>query len=184
MESYRVMTNMEHWQGIGLVPGEVQLSDWSDQWSSLFEEEAARITEACGEVEIRLEHVGGTSIDGARSRPMIDILLGIEHLRDSGALIEPLKQIGYRCHGENGVPGRRHFTRSVDRRCMVNLELFQLDSESWERILTLRDRLRSDANLLGQYVDLKTDLQSRFPDNPGAYQDGKAVFEESVLAGE
>ena len=67
---------------------------------------------------------------------------------------------------------------------MVNLELFQLDSESWERILTLRDRLRSDANLLGQYVDLKTDLQSRFPDNPGAYQDGKAVFEESVLAGE
>ena len=184
MESHRVMTNMEHWQRIGLVPGEVQLAEWSDHWSALFEEEAGRIAEMCSELEVRIEHVGGTSVAGSRSRPIIDILLGIEHLRDSGSLIEPLKQIGYRCHGENGVPGRRHFTRSVDRRCMVNLELFQLDSEHWARTIFLRDRLRSDTDLLKQYVDLKTDLQARFPDNPDEYQDGKAVFEESVLADE
>ena len=179
-----MMMDMEHWQGIGLVPGEVQLAEWSGHWSSLFEEESARIAEMCGELEVQIEHVGGTSIPGSRSRPTIDILLGIEHLRDSGSLIEPLKQIGYRCHGENGVPGRRHFTRSVDRRCMVNLELFQLDSEHWARTIFLRDRLRSDTDLLKQYVDLKTDLQARFPDNPDEYQDGKAVFEESVLADE
>ena len=175
---------MDLWQGIGLGPGEVVLAEWSDRWETLFEDEAARILEASGDIEVRIEHVGSTSVPGACSRPMIDILVGIEHLRDSGSLIDPFKEIGYRCHGENGVPGRRHFTRSVDRRCMVNLELYQLDSEHWQRAIVLRDRLRDDPELLRKYMDLKSDLQSRFPDNPAEYQDGKAAFEESVHAGD
>ena len=173
---------MDHWDGIGLTSSEVLLADWSAQWPTLFEEEASRIREACGESRVLIEHIGSTSVPGACSRPMIDIMIGIEHLRDSGCLIEPLKEIGYRCHGENGVPGRRHFTRSIDRRCLVNLQLFQLDSEHWSRSITLRDRLRSDQELLGRFMELKKELQSRFPDNPGEYQIGKAAFEEAIHA--
>ncbi|MDG2200108.1 MAG: GrpB family protein [Phycisphaerales bacterium] len=173
---------MDHWDGIGLTSSEVLLADWSAQWPALFDEEASRIREACGESPVLIEHIGSTSVPGACSRPMIDIMIGIEHLRDSGCLIEPLKQIGYRCHGENGVPGRRHFTRSIDRRCLVNLQLFQLDSEHWSRSMTLRDRLRSDQELLGRYMELKKELQARFPDNPDEYQVGKAAFEEAIHA--
>lgn len=184
LEQRTVTTEMEHWDNIGLTSAEVQLSDWSDHWVMLFETESDRIVAACDELDVAVEHIGSTSIPGASSRPVIDIMIGVDHIRDSGILIEPLKGIGYKCHGENGVPGRRHFTRSVDRRCLVNLQMFPVGSEHWNRAILLRDRLRSDSELLQQYIELKNELQSRFPDNPDEYQVGKAAFEESICAGD
>lgn len=175
--------DMDLWNGIGLGSREVVLADWSDAWPSLFNDEARSIQKSCKGIALELEHIGGTSVPGSRCRPVIDIMVGIEHLRDSGSLIEPLKDIGYRCHGENGVPGRRHFTRSHDQRCLVNLQMFQLNSELWNRALTIRDRLRGNSDLVLQFIEVKRDLESRYPDNPEEYQNGKATFEEWLHVG-
>lgn len=182
MECVPVTIEVGLWNEVGLEPGTVALVACTEGWPLRFEEEAARIHEACGDAIQSIEHVGGTSVPGIMTRPILDVMVGIEHLRDSGMIIDPLKAIGYKCHGENGVPGRRHFTRSVDRCCLVHIQMFPVDSDNWSDAISMRDRLRADPELARRYSELKQDLLSRFPDDPASYLEGRAAFEQTILA--
>ncbi len=170
------------WESMGLDASTVELVAWSSSLTDCFEDEANRIATACGDRLSMIEHVGSTSVPGLESRPIIDLLVGVEHIRDASECIEPLKEIGYRCHGENGVPGRRHFTRSIDRRCVVQLHMVQFDGEFWVNTIRFRDQLRSDAGLADEYAQAKKELQERFATEPAAYEEARAAFERSALA--
>ena len=169
------------WETIGLDASTVELVSWSSSLTACFDEESARVANACGDRLAMIEHVGSTSVPGLDSRPIIDLLVGVEHLRDASECIEPLKGIGYKCHGENGVAGRRHFTRSIDRRCVVQLHMVQIDGEFWSNAIRFRDLLRSDSQLADEYVQAKKELQVRFATEPSAYEEARAAFERSAL---
>jgi len=170
------------WETIGLDASTVELVSWSSSLTECFNEEAARVSDACGDRMLTIEHIGSTSVPGLDSRPIIDLLIGVEHIRDASECIEPLKAIGYKCHGENGVPGRRHFTRSIDRRCVVQMHMVQLDGEFWTNAIRFRDQLRADSQLAEEYGEAKKELQARFATEPSAYEEARTAFERSALA--
>ena len=93
-----------------------------------------------------------------------------------------MKAIGYKCHGESGVAGRRYFTRSIDRRCVVQMHMVQVDGEFWNNAIRFRDQLRSDSRLADEYVQAKKELQTRFATDPSGYEEARAAFERSALA--
>ena len=172
---------LEAWKSLGIDTTAVEFIPWSEDMEACFHDEAGRVASACAGLIMGVEHVGSTSIEKLPCRPAIDILVGVEHLREASGCIEPLKVIGYRCHGEDGVAGRRYFTRSIERRCMVKLHMVQYQSEFWNDSLKFRDLLQKDTSARQEYSEAKQELQVRFEDAPRAYELARLEYEQAAL---
>src|SRR5689334_5767641 len=70
--------------------GTVQLMDYDDQWPQLYEREAARIVRLLGNVVVRIEHVGSTSVPQLAAKPIIDVVMEVPDSRDEAAYVAPL----------------------------------------------------------------------------------------------
>lgn len=64
---------------IGLEKGKVILSEYDINWPLEFEKEKIVIQNTLTENEIRIEHIGSTSVENICAKPIIDILVGINH---------------------------------------------------------------------------------------------------------
>lgn len=170
------------WADIGLDTTSVEFRPWSSQWMECFTEEAARVMSACDGLVVAIEHIGSTAIADLPCRPIIDLLVGVDHLRDASGCIDPLKESGFRCHGENGVAGRRYFTRSIDRQCVVQLHMVQFGGDFWEDAIRFRDLLREDSTLSVEYAKAKVEMQSQYPSDAAAYDAARLAFEREALA--
>jgi len=56
-----------------------------------------------------IQHIGSTSVPGLAAKPVIDILLGVEHIPPQTSQIADLETLGYLYCGELGIPGRHYF---------------------------------------------------------------------------
>ena len=75
------------WRGSRAKPGETQgrtreygLSDYDEAWPASYEREADRIRDALGDLAVRIEHVGSTSVPGLAAKPVIDIQVSVRSL--------------------------------------------------------------------------------------------------------
>lgn len=165
--------------GLGLEPGVVRVVEYDARWPSLFAAEAERIQAAIGALALRLEHVGGTSIPGMCSKPVLDIAAGRPaeaSLRDCAAALE---RAGYAHRGERGVPGREFFCRGDPR--AYHVHLVEEDGPLWRDLLAFRDYLRKDAGVARRFADVKRELAARFPRDREGYVDAKSRHVRDVL---
>jgi GrpB-like predicted nucleotidyltransferase (UPF0157 family) len=58
-----------------VVNSTITLVDYDPEWPVLFQREADRIRAALGDLVLRIEHVGSTSVPGLAAKPIIDIVL-------------------------------------------------------------------------------------------------------------
>lgn len=65
------------------------------QWPIVYEEERHRIPEAIGLRVLAIEHIGSTAVPGLGSKPIIDIMVGVNHTTDADEYLIPLQKIGY-----------------------------------------------------------------------------------------
>lgn len=172
---------LEAWNGLGIDVTVVEFISWSADLADCFLEESSRISMACGDLIVGMEHVGSTSVKNLPCRPAIDLLVGVGHLRDASGCIELLKAIGYRCHGEDGIAGRRLFTRSIDRRCVVILHMVQVGSDFWKNSMHFRDLLRGNKILRKEYAAAKQELQAQYAGDPAAYEAARLAYEQVAL---
>src|SRR6185312_14443157 len=59
------------------APRPVKIDEPDPDWPLWYQAEAARIVEALGDVVVRIEHVGSTSVPGLPAKPIIDIDLQV-----------------------------------------------------------------------------------------------------------
>ncbi|MEE2907732.1 MAG: GrpB family protein [Planctomycetota bacterium] len=168
----------------GLEPGQVTLVAHDPAWKDLAMAELKRIHAACPERIIERAHIGSTSVEGLLARPVLDLLIGVQEMMHSGDTIQPLKGIGYRCHGEQGVPGRRLFTLARENRSLVHVHLYRVGSPLWESAIGFRDRLASDSDLAQAYDQLRSSLLETDPGDLGGYEQAKRTFEAEAMGAE
>jgi GrpB-like predicted nucleotidyltransferase (UPF0157 family) len=164
---------------LGLEPGAIRLVDYDGRWPALFAAERERILVHAGALPLTLEHVGGTSIPGMPTKPVLDIAAG----RPRGAPVHDyvlaLGRAGYEHRGERGVPGREFFCRGVPR--AYHLHLVEDGSALWRDYLAFRDHLRRDAAAARRFAEGKRTLAARFPLGRAAYTAAKSTLVEAVL---
>ena len=165
----------------GIESGLLTLVPHEASWADLAMAELDRIQEACPARIVERAHIGATSVEGLLARPVLDLLIGVQEMMHSGETIQPLKGIGYRCHGEQGVPGRRFFSLSRESRGLVHVHLYRVGSPLWESALTFRDRLRSDAALARSYDELRSGLFEADPGDLAGYEQAKRSFQEEAV---
>lgn len=163
----------------GLPDDLVILSPYSQQWPVLFGEEKQRIAEALDTLMPNIIHIGSTAVPGLTAKPIIDIAIGIENSSCRHAATCLLELIGYKGHGEKGIPGRLFFTFGDPR--TFHVHLVETHGVIWNRHILFKERLIAFPEIADAYVDLKTRLAMEFPRNRESYTLGKANFIEKTL---
>jgi len=153
--------------------------DYDANWPSQYEQEKNRILDVLGNTVADIQHMGSTSVSGLAAKPVIDILLGLEQVPPSQALVFSLETLSYLYYGELGIPGRHYFRRGVPRTHQIHL--VQVDSEFWETHLLFRDFLKAHPNARQQYEALKRKLAVEFRYDRDRYTSSKTPLIEQLL---
>lgn len=163
---------------------ELQLVEYQDTWPLQFLQVAEQLLSAVSVPRALVEHIGSTAVPGLCSKPVLDILLGVESLNDAEASIPTLATIGfvYRPEYEAQIPGRRYFVRLAGAAPRVHLHAVIRGGDLWRQHLCFRDRLRQDGELLHSYAGLKRSLAVAHAADKAAYTEAKAPFIQQVLA--
>jgi GrpB-like predicted nucleotidyltransferase (UPF0157 family) len=166
----------------------VVVVDYDPAWPRQFAALQAWLWPAVADLAVSIEHVGSTSVPALAAKPIIDLDVVVPSAERVPAIIERLAGLGYRHRGDLGVPGREAFFRPADEvvppaaRSAHQLYVCVAGIASLRNHLAVRDALRADPALAGEYGALKKELARRFPDDIDAYIEGKSELLGRILA--
>jgi GrpB-like predicted nucleotidyltransferase (UPF0157 family) len=160
--------------------GPVLIVDYNPEWPRHFDAEAAKIRAALGERALLLEHAGSTSVPGLAAKPILDIVLVVGDTRDEAAYVPPLEAAGYVLRIREPAWYEHRVLKGVDP--AVNLHVFPAGCEETERMLLMRDWLRSHDDDRELYERTKRALAQRAWKYTQNYADAKTSVVEEILA--
>jgi GrpB-like predicted nucleotidyltransferase (UPF0157 family) len=158
------------------------IEDYNPNWIVKFEEEKRHLKAIMKDKAIAIEHVGSTSVKGLGAKEIIDIMVGVQHLKDVEEFIEPLKDVGYEhiiSHAQ--FPNRRFFRKGLWRAGTHHLHAYKYGSKEWTSNLLFRDYLRTHPLVLQEYQQLKRDLAEKHHFDRVAYTEAKAPFITDII---
>jgi GrpB-like predicted nucleotidyltransferase (UPF0157 family) len=133
----------------------VELVDHDPTWAELFESERGKLTRVFDGRVVGIEHIGSTSVPELCAKPIVDVLVGLQELELSDEDIAAMQELGYEYLGEYGRPGRLFFRKQPRTH---HVHVVEHGGEHWDRQLTFRDALRTDAEERRRYDDFKRRL--------------------------
>ncbi len=175
------MSATGHWHSLGTQGGRIEIVGYNPDWPPVFEREAATIREACGPRVVEVHHVGSTSVPGLAAKPVLDIMPVAASPSDALAAVPRMTALGYRCLGENGIPGRLYFEKDVDDRDVAHVHMFPAGHPAIRMHLAFRDYLRTHPAAARDYERLKRTLAAKHRNDREAYTDAKAAFIEGII---
>lgn len=93
-----------------VVTPAVVVSPYSAEWPGLSCDIREELLDVFSSHVVAVEHIGSTSVPGLSAKPVINVLLGAQSLRDIESRIGPLGECGYayvsKCERE--IPMRRY----------------------------------------------------------------------------
>ena len=138
----------------GLERGTIRIRPHCEQWRRIYEFEEMQIRDHVSG-KFSIHHVGSTSVENLKAKPIIDILIGYGNEKDVKALADELAQIGYTFHGEHGIPGRAYFTKGSDKETYFHIGAVTITHDGYGTDLKIRDELRTNIVLRRKYERYK-----------------------------
>lgn len=174
---------------LGLKRNTVKLVPYDPAWKAYSEESIATLSSIFGDVAVEIRLIGGAAIPNIKSKPVLDIMVGVRALNDVKPLFGALEAAGYirkpendsetkfflyanlPMGGSNADPERRtHYVHIVVHGQTI-----------WNSFGAFCDCLREDYEIARRYEQLKEALAVRYPEDRRAYTMGKSEFVRRVL---
>ena len=168
---------------LGLKRGTVKLVPYSSQYSELFATEKKLLLELLADKAIAIEHIGSTAVPGLSSKPIIDMILGLDSIKSTriNQLIPLLEKVGY--HYMHDFSGRHFLAKGPESNRTHHLNLVvHNDPIQWQEKIQFRELLIANPDLRQAYQDKKLELQSQFANNRQQYTKRKSEFIQSLIA--
>lgn len=158
-----------------VVAKKVEVVPYDPAWPTRFEELQLHLLSILSGQDVRVEHVGSTSVPGLAAKPILDIDVVLQNGTDFEQVKAALELNGYHHIGDLGISGREAF-KYDDKPQLMSHHLYVLpeNSEELKRHLTFRDWLRSHPEDREAYAQVKLAAAQKFPDDIGAYIDAKS----------
>jgi GrpB-like predicted nucleotidyltransferase (UPF0157 family)/8-oxo-dGTP pyrophosphatase MutT (NUDIX family) len=161
---------------------QVDVVPYAPAWPRLYRAEAASLAALLGDELVEIHHVGSTSVPGLVAKPIVDILPVVRDIERIDALNDLLLAAGYTPKGENGIPGRRYFSKDATGARRVHVHAFAAGHPEIARHLDFAAYLRAHPADAAAYADLKRELAQRFPHDTAGYTDAKSEFIRAIDA--
>lgn len=149
---------------------------YDDNWNILYEQEKAILQNTLGDIIVRIEHFGSTSVPGLAAKPIIDIMILVNDIGVVDKYNEKMSAAGYGVRGEHGIQGRRYFVRFKPDNSgnhSHHIHIYRQDRQSAKDELMFRDYLRINPEARQLYNDLKLTLSKQYYTDPLGYMEGK-----------
>jgi GrpB-like predicted nucleotidyltransferase (UPF0157 family)/8-oxo-dGTP pyrophosphatase MutT (NUDIX family) len=161
---------------------QVEVVPYAPAWPRLYQAEAASLAALLGEELVEIHHIGSTSVPGLAAKPIVDILPVVREIGRIDALNDLLLAAGYVPKGENGIAGRRFFSKDGTGARRVHVHLFAAGHPEIARHLDFVAYLRAHPAEAAAYAELKRELAGRFPGDPAGYTEAKSEFIRAIDA--
>jgi GrpB-like predicted nucleotidyltransferase (UPF0157 family) len=157
----------------------IEVVPYRAEWPAIAAREIQRLARELGPLVVAFEHFGSTSVPRCEAKPILDILVGVPEWPPSAAVTAAIEKLGYENCGEAGVPGRLYMRARGGTPVNLAVTLFQ--GPVWRNNLLVRDLLRSEPQLLKDYINEKHSALRAGCNTLLSYSRHKAAFMERLL---
>lgn len=166
---------------IGLNKNLVTVYPYDPTWADEYAKEEKILKQLLKDFDVRIEHVGSTSIPGLSAKPIIDIAIGSKTEEILFQVAKCLEDAGYDMlnayedRGEilarKGAPEcRTHY---------IHIQL--LGSEYWNEFVYFKKYLLDHPESVKEYQKLKEELSVKYADERKKYTAAKNEFITNIL---
>ena len=154
---------------------------YDKNWKTNFIAIKNKLSAVLGDLALRIEHVGSTSIEGCFSKPIIDIDVVIENYSVLNTVILKLEQIGYNHKGDMGIKDREVFEFVGEESfCEHHLYVCTKYSSELKRHIGFRDYLRANPKEVEIYSNIKIEGARLYANDIEEYMKYKSYFIKKV----
>jgi GrpB-like predicted nucleotidyltransferase (UPF0157 family) len=162
------------------LSGRIEIREYEPEWPSLYEREEARIRAVLGDRVLRVEHAGSTSVPGLPAKPIVDIVLEVPDSADEPAYVPDLEAAGYVLRIREPESFEHRLFKGPDTN--INLHVFTAGCPETDRMLLLRDWLRTNAADRELYAAAKRELAARDWKYVQQYADAKTDVVAEIIS--
>jgi GrpB-like predicted nucleotidyltransferase (UPF0157 family) len=90
----------------------VEILEYDPVWPRRFRTQGERLRQALGNVALRIDHIGSTSVPGLAAKPIIDIQVSVGGFEPLHVFRDPLEALGYIFRADNVDRTKRYFRES------------------------------------------------------------------------
>jgi hypothetical protein len=94
----------------------IHIADYDPAWPARFRALGAELRAALGDVAVRIDHIGSTSVPGLAAKPVIDVQVTVERLEPAGPFRVPLERLGLVYRSDNTERTERYFREAPGER--------------------------------------------------------------------
>ncbi|WP_281255132.1 GrpB family protein [Paenibacillus herberti] len=157
------------------------MQPWTPDWAQRYRQEEAQLSILLGADIIAIHHIGSTSVPAiGYAKPIIDLLAVVRELEAVERHDAALAEFGYEAKGENGIPGRRFYSKGGEVRSH-HLHVFKEGAREIDLHLHFKHYLSAHPERACAYGELKLELMRRWPDDRKLYQEGKQPFVNELV---
>jgi len=154
---------------------------WTEEWTTQYFEEEKKLKSIFNREMIGIYHIGSTSIPSIGfAKPIIDILIVVRDIEKVDLHNDKILSEGYESRGENGIAGRRYFSKGQEKRTH-HVHIYQEGNKNIKIQLDFKEYLIKYPKVAKSYGDLKIKLANQFPNDSHKYQDSKENFVNELV---
>ncbi len=165
---------------MGLKVGTVKLEKYDFNWANEFNEEKEILFKIFGDIAIKIEHIGSTSIEGLSAKPIIDIAIAVNKLEDFEKVKSYFEKEPYSIK-ENSVNDEILVRKGSEDNRTHFIHIMELNSKRYQDTIIFRDYLKYNIDTLKAYEKLKKDLANKYSNNRKMYTASKNDFIQKVI---
>jgi GrpB-like predicted nucleotidyltransferase (UPF0157 family) len=172
----------------------IVITPYQERWVREFREAGTALRAVLGDLALRTDHIGSTSVPGLAAKDYIDVQVTVADLSKADTVAEALGAAGYRisAHTEDHRPPgdthpaehwRKRLCREPEGVRRTHIHIRAAGHANQRYALLFRDFLRANPLAAGGYERAKVALSRLHPDNSEAYYDVKDPICDVIMAG-
>lgn len=116
---------------IGVAINQVALEDYNPDWKALFEQEKAALEQVLDGIPVTIEHIGSTSVPDLKSKPILDIGIGVDDKCNIAIITDILSKNNYNNLGFRSEQMGVILERLRDGKRTHCIHILELTSRHW-----------------------------------------------------
>jgi GrpB-like predicted nucleotidyltransferase (UPF0157 family) len=171
----------------------IEIIPYQDRWVTEFHETGAKLRQALGDLAIRIDHIGSTSIPGLGAKDIVDIQVTVASLDPAELIVEAIVAIGFQWRPNNlsddppagdtrpAREWRKLYFREPEGSKRTHIHVRAQGSAGQRYALLFRDFLRSNPDAAMLYERTKREAARLHPHDIDGYLAVKGPIMDRII---